>query len=297
MSPTSKISDAVVPSTIAETAAAPGQAASQSGGTIPQKVREGLEKAGDWFDRKLCGENHNEGVEGKKGEAESGPELSIGIESGESLKRNTEFKVKVGEDGKPQPGWLCAMVHSRTPSLSYGPVTVKKDELSAQYGPFSAGVENGNPKVGVKVGVEPAEGIEIGAEVEAKAKLLENSNPYSAGDLEVEGKAGVKVHKVEVGVKGMLHKAEILFGAHGSTSEGIKGNRERLTEASDGVEAKNIKQELQEDPGFKPEVRNHSLGAIIKEGVEEFGKVWNGIGKPLDFDQQGKIVTPPVQGN
>jgi hypothetical protein len=269
----------------------------KSAGTIPSNVLESLQKAGDrleqWVDKKVCGENGRE-AGSKEGEAESGPEISIGIGSGEELKRKTSFKTTLGEDGKPQPGWLCSMLHSRSSSFSYGPVTIKKDEYDVKLGPASFGVEKGDPKLGLEVGVEPMEGVEVKAEVEAKAKLLANDNPYSAGDLEIEGSAGVKAHKVEIGVKQMLHKAEIFFGM--GASEGIKENRENLSEAAENVQVKNIKQELQEDPDFKPAVKNHDLGAILREGKEEFGKLWDNIGNASLYDQQGRLIDPKSNG-
>jgi hypothetical protein len=67
------------------------------------------------------------------------------------------------------------------PAIEYGPLKVKASEIGVKYGPATISIDHGNPKASVKVSASLVEGGDVEAEVEAKASLLANSNPYSAG--------------------------------------------------------------------------------------------------------------------
>ena len=215
----------------------------------------------------------------------SGPEFSFGYGAGKAPKGKVEYKRQDGE-GKFKG------------TFEQGPVFVKVDkkhlEVGAKYGPLSASVEDGNPKVavGAEVGIAvgPAE-VKVEGKVEGKASILSNSDPYSAGDVDINAEAKIKAKGFEAGVKENLYHGQIYFGPGGSTSEAIRKNREQLAEAAE-MDVKNIKQELQEDEanGVQPQAPQRSLWQDLKNAARDMRNIWNHLGEPSELDKDGRMI-------
>jgi hypothetical protein len=216
----------------------------------------------------------------------SGPELSVGYGFGKAPKGKVEYKSKDGE-GKFKG------------TLEQGPVVIKVDgkkhwEVGVKAGPATVSLEDGNPKAAVGaevgIGVGPAE-VKVEAKLEGKASILSNSDPYSAGDVDINAEAKIKAKGVEVGAKENLYHGQIYFGPGGSTSEAIRKNREALAEAS-GIDVKNIKQELQEDQaaGAQPKESSRNYWQDFKNGASDLLKMFKHLGEPYELDKDGRMI-------
>jgi hypothetical protein len=153
-------------------------------------------------------------------------------------------------------------------NLEWGPVTVKTDkkrtEVDVKVLPgVTLGSDGGNPKAAIgidaklKVKDGPASSpsdkteVEVKAKLEGKFRVLDNSDPYSAGTAELKGEAKVKAGPFEFGFKKTL--AEFAARFRGA-SDAIEGNRRRLADEPElgssyktDTADRNIKVELQED--------------------------------------------------
>jgi hypothetical protein len=274
---------------VGQDASAPGESSSDDGSsaTTPdssaKKADAGLD--GSLIKASLGFTNPDSKVKNHDGH-KSGPEFSVGYGLGKSPKGKIEYRSKDGE-GKLKG------------TFEQGPVVIKVDgkkhwEAGVKYGPATVGLEDGNPKASlgaeVGIGVGPAE-VKVEAKVEGKASILSNSDPYSAGDIDINAEAKIKAKGFEAGVKENLDHGQIYFGPGGSTSEAIKKNREALAEAS-GMDVKNIKQELQEDQatGDHQEPLQRSLLQDLKNAASDMWSMWKHLGEPYDLDKDGRMI-------
>ena len=253
---------------------------------IDQTGREGAESQADEgrSGEKFIATSH---VAGNDGEHASGAELSIGYGDGEGPKGKVEYQRRLGEEGKIKV------------NLEHGPWIIKEDsnehvEYGVRVGPATLSVEDGNPKAALAVDVSLND-VKVEGKVEAKASILANSDPYSAGNVDVVGEVKVKAKGFEAGVKGNIYSGKVFFGPGGSTSEAIMQNRQRLAEASGDTDVKNIKQEVQEDQAAGIEPRTPSVSKsweIFKNAARWVRDLWNNPENLSNLDQNGRMVDP-----
>lgn len=178
-----------------------------------------------------------------------------------------------------------------------GPVTAKgeKDkvkEVRFKGGPATLGVEEGNPKVGLEVGVQVGVGgakLEGKAKVEAKVRVLENPDPYSPGTFEVSGEAKVKGGPIEVAAKDKLIERDLKFGM-GGASDSIRLDRQRQGEALGSDAHDNIKVRLQQDPPPEPQTAEQKQ-ETRKSALRSLWNTFKYLGSNFEVDPKtGEIV-------
>ena len=213
------------------------------------------------------------------------PELSI------ALSRGTDPKVK----GELRPGDGLGKI-----TLEAGPVVIKADthgteEMGLKIGPLYLGVKDGRPKIALELKLGPTK-----EKLEGTFSPLANSDPFSAGNVDLVREAKTDLLGFERGVKETLWKGVVYLGF--GTSESLRLEAQRRLASTEGtIDAPNIKQEIQGDTDTK-ETKVLSPAELWTEAKTVTGNYldmfFKGMkeGRALHLDPDtGAIAYPDIQ--